>query len=72
MKSVSTEQNDQLVAFHEAIGIATECYTPVELAFWLNAPQPLLDNWTPVQLLGGGKAEQLLNVMESLESGVHL
>lgn len=58
--------------FADAVLIAAGMYTDVELAFWLNAPQPLLDMWTPVQLLAKGDAISLLTVMRQLEDGVYI
>ncbi len=56
-------------AFLEAVMIAADMYTPGELAFWLNAPQPLLDMWTPVQLLAREEAAHLLVVLHQVEDG---
>ena len=58
--------------FSEALLIAAGMYTDVELAFWLNAPQPLLEMWTPVQLLARGDAHRLLHVMNQIEDGVYV
>lgn len=55
-----------------AVAIAAEHYTQTELAVWLNAPQLMLANWTPIQLLGCGRGDELLRVMEGLESGAYL
>jgi hypothetical protein len=58
--------------FAEAFKIAATLYSDVELAFWLNAPQPLLGMWTPVQLLARGEAAELLRVLRGLEDGVYV
>lgn len=58
--------------FVTAITIAAGIYTDVELAFWLTSPQPLLEMWTPVQLLACGEAPRLLAVMRQLEDGVYI
>lgn len=58
--------------FVEALALATELYTDAELAVWLTSPQPLLEGWTPLQLLGCGKAADLLRVMQALDAGVYL
>jgi hypothetical protein len=54
--------------FADAVLIAAGMYTDVELAFWLNAPQPLLEMWTPIQLLAKGESVRLLEVMRQLET----
>lgn len=59
-------------AFSTALLIAAGMYSDVELAFWLNAPQPLLEMWTPIQLLARGEADRLLVVMQQLEDGVYV
>jgi Lar family restriction alleviation protein len=58
--------------FSQALLIAAGLYSDVELAFWLTAPQPLLDMWTPVQLLARGEAPKLLQVMQQIEDGVYI
>lgn len=58
--------------FADAILIAAGMYTDVELAFWLTAPQPLIEMWTPVQLLARGEADRLLMVMRQIDDGVYL
>jgi uncharacterized protein (DUF2384 family) len=58
--------------FSEALLIAAGFYNDVELAFWLTAPQPLLEMWTPIQLLARGDGPKLLQVMRGLEDGVYV
>ena len=58
--------------FTDAILIAASLYSDVELAFWLTAPHPLLDMWTPVQLLARGEAGRLLSIMRGLEDGAYV
>ena len=58
--------------FSEALLIAAGMYTDVELAFWLNAPQPMLGMWTPVQLLARGDGPDLLRAMQSLDAGAYV
>ena len=57
--------------FSDALLIAAGMYSDVELAFWLNAPQPLLGMWTPVQLLARGESDALLRVMRQIEEGAY-
>lgn len=56
----------------EALLIAGGFYTDQEFAIWLTSPQPLLDNWTPIQLIGCGKGDELLRVMKALDDGVYI
>lgn len=58
--------------FSEALTIAAGMYADVELAFWLNAPQPMLGMWTPVQLLANGRAADLLTVLRQLEDSAYV
>jgi len=58
--------------FRDALLTAAGIYNDVELAFWLNAPQPLLGMWTPIQLLARGEAHELLRVMDQLADGVYV
>jgi hypothetical protein len=58
--------------FQQAVGIASELYSDVELAVWLTAPQPLLNNLTPIQLLALGRSPELLRVMQALDEGAYL
>lgn len=58
--------------FAEATLIAAGMYNDVELAFWLNAPQPLIGMFTPVQLLAAGRAKELLAVLRRLEEGAYV
>lgn len=58
--------------FADAVLIAAGMYTDVELAFWLNAPQPLIGMWTPIQLLARGEASKLLSVMRAIEDGAYV
>lgn len=66
------EARPNFAEFSDALLIAAGLYTDVELAFWLNAPQPLLDMWTPVQLLARGEGSKLLHVLRMLEDGVYI
>lgn len=65
------EPRPNFAEFADALLIAAGLYTDVELAFWLNAPQPMLEMWTPVQLLARGDAARLLQVLRMLEDGVY-
>lgn len=60
---------DHAKAWAEAIVIAASLYNQAELHVWLHAPQSLVGNWTPLQMLGCGKGDELLRVMQSLEEG---
>lgn len=58
--------------FAEALLIAATLYDDVELAFWLTAPQPLIEMWTPVQLLARGESARLLSALRALEDGAYI
>lgn len=66
------EPRPSIEAFQESVLIAAGLYTDVELAFWLNAPQPLIGMFTPVQLLASGRADELVRVLRALEDGVYI
>jgi hypothetical protein len=72
MGQVELKPRPNFAEFSEALLIAAGMYSDVELAFWLTAPQPLLDMWTPVQLLARGEAPRLLQVMQQIENGVYI
>ena len=58
--------------FARAVLIASSWYSDPELAIWFTAPQPLLDGWTPLQLLGCGRANQLESAVIALNESVYL
>jgi len=58
--------------FQQAVGIASELYSDIEVAVWLTAPQPLLNNLNPIQLLALGRSPELLRVMQALDEGAYL
>lgn len=66
------QKNDSGDSFSTAVALASEWYNDVELAVWLTAPQPLLHNLTPVQLLALGRAPELLRLMQAMEAGAYL
>lgn len=72
MTSELIEPRPNFAEFHEAVLIAAGLYSDVELAFWLTAPQPLLEMWTPIQLLARGESGRLLQVMRQIEEGVYV
>ena len=72
MPSHDTEPSLNADYFADAVRLAASMYTDVELAFWLNAPQPLLGMWTPVQLLARGEAEDLLRTLRQIEDGTYV
>lgn len=55
--------------FQQAVGIASEIYSDLELAVWLTAPQPLLNNLNPIQLLALGRSPELLSAMQAFDEG---
>lgn len=59
-------------AFLQAVGIAASMYSPPELAQWLQSPQPLVGNRTPLELLAEGNTMPLFDTMRALDEGVYL
>lgn len=72
MTDIEPQPRPNFKEFAEAVLIAAGMYTDVELAFWLNAPQPLAGMWTPIQLLAQGRGDRLLEIMRQLEDGVYV
>jgi hypothetical protein len=59
--------------FADAIAILEEhYYTPVELCLWLQSPQPMIENITPLALLAQGRADELLQVVKAMDEGVYI
>jgi uncharacterized protein (DUF2384 family) len=51
----------------------TEYYeTPRECLLWFRAPQPLLEDETPITLIAQGKASELHRVWDALDHGAYL
>lgn len=49
-----------------------EFYSEVEIEFWLHRPHPQLGDETPWHLTTAGRAEDVHQVIDRLESGVYL
>ena len=47
-------------------------YTPDETRLWLHASHPLLNHERAIDLIRDGRSEEVLAVIERLESGAHL
>jgi uncharacterized protein (DUF2384 family) len=69
---IDTNTPPENAAFLQAVGIAALFYSPPELARWLQSPQPLLNNATPLQLLANGQTMPLFEVMQRLDAGVYI
>ena len=48
-----------------------EFYTPEETRLWLYSKHRLLDGQRAIDLINGGKADQVLAVIESLDEGTY-
>ena len=72
MSASEVEPRPNYKEFADALLIAAGMYSDVELAFWLNAPQPMIEMWTPVQLLARGESARLLGVLRQIEEGVYV
>jgi transcriptional regulator with XRE-family HTH domain len=49
-----------------------EFYTPDETRLWLHASHPLLNNERAIDLVRDGRNEEILGVIERIESGAYL
>jgi len=58
-------------AFLQALGIAATMYSPAELAQWLQAPQPLLGNQSPIELLATGQTLALFDILRAIDEGAY-
>ena len=48
-----------------------EFYTPDETRLWLHAGHPMLGHERPIDLLNAGRTEDVLAVIEALDSGAY-
>ena len=48
-----------------------EFYTPDETRLWLHARHPMLGNERAIDLINGGRTEDVLSVIEGLDSGAY-
>lgn len=48
-----------------------EFYSPEETRIWLHAKHPMLGNEAAIDLINAGRTEEVLAVIESLESGAY-
>ncbi len=46
-------------------------YTPDETRLWLHALHPMLKNQRAIDLINGGRTEEVLAVIEALDSGAY-
>lgn len=46
-------------------------YTPDETRLWLHTKHPLLDNERAIDLLNGGRTQEVLAVIEALDAGAY-
>lgn len=50
----------------------SDFYTPDETRLWLHARHPLLNGERAIDLINGGRTEEVLAVIERLESGAYV
>lgn len=50
----------------------SDLYTPDETRLWLHARHPLLNNERAIDVINGGRTEEVLAVIERLEVGAYL
>lgn len=48
---------------------AAQVYTPEGVDIWMHAPNRSLNNATPLQFIGAGDTERVLQVLEQLITG---
>lgn len=58
--------------FREVVTILESLYSPEEIEQWFNAPQPLLNNETPIRLIATGRLDDLHGVLRRLDEGVYI
>ena len=50
----------------------SDFYTPDEARLWLNSRHPLLNNERAIDLINGDRTEEVLGVIERLDSGAYV
>ena len=50
----------------------SDFYTPDEVRLWLNSRHPLLNNERAIDLINGDRTEEVLGVIERLDSGAYV
>ena len=48
-----------------------EFYTPDETRLWLHARHPMLNNERAIDLINGGRTEDVLAVIEAMDTGAY-
>lgn len=66
LSSASSEVVDQI------IGRLADLYDASEALAWCQAPQPLLNGQSPIELIEGGKTSEVIELVDRLMDGVHL
>jgi uncharacterized protein (DUF2384 family) len=62
----------QLLALEFIIDQLSDMYEPQEARFWLYAPQRLLGNRAPAELIQEGRAQEVINAVNQLRDSVHI
>ena len=50
----------------------SDIYEPQDARMWLYAPQRLLNNQSPAELIQSGRSQEVLQVVNQLRDGVHV
>ena len=62
----------QLLALEFIINELSDFYTPQEARMWLYAPQRLLGDVAPAELIQEGRAQEVIAVVNQLRDGVYV
>ncbi len=62
----------QLLALEFIIDELSDFYTPQEARMWLYAPQRLLGDVSPAELIQEGRAQEVIAVVNQLRDGVYV
>src|SRR3954447_19217723 len=66
------EAERQLLALEFIIDQLSDIYEPQEARLWLYAPQRLLANRSPAELIQEGRAQEVIALTNQLRDSVHL
>jgi uncharacterized protein (DUF2384 family) len=62
----------QLLALEFIIDQLSDIYEPREARLWLFAPQRLLANQSPAELIQNGRAQEVIAIVNQLRDSVHI
>jgi len=58
-------------ALRNVVDRLAEFYTPDETSFWLRARHPMLNNERAIDLINQGRTNEVLALIEALDSGTY-